>query len=111
MLGWLVSIRHVGHGRPGLPEANEPLARQQRTATGIRAGYCERGSRRAGAASQQEDQRGRAGSRSERSQERTATHHGDPGAGLPRPSGQFAARMLAGCNHNLLGRGLYQRLE
>jgi hypothetical protein len=99
VLNWLVTIRHVGQGRPGFPEANEPLAGEQRAGAGIRASHSERGSRRPGAASKQEDQRGRAGSRSERSEEDTSTHHGDPGAGLSRPRGQFALRnihLLAG---------------
>jgi len=74
VLYWLVLNRHIGLGRTGFPEAPEPLAGQQRAGTGIRAGHSERGGRRPGAASQQEDQRGRAGSRSERSQEGTSTH-------------------------------------
>jgi hypothetical protein len=100
--------RHVvGQGRPGFPEAQEPLAGKQRAGTGIRASH-------SGAASQQEDQRGRAGSRRERSEEGTSTHHGDPGAGQSCSSSQFAPRnihLLAGQNHNLLGRSLYQLLE
>ena len=94
LLTRFVSIRHVGQGRPGLPEAHEPSAGQQHAGTGIRAGHSERGSRRPGAASKQEDQRGRAGCRSERSEERTSAHHGDPRTGLACPSGQIAPRSI-----------------
>ena len=114
VLNWFVSTRHVGQGWPGLPEANEPLAGQQGASTGVRAGDSERGSRRPGAASEQENQRGRAGSRSERAEEGASTHHGDPGAGLACPSGQIAPRsihLLTGQGHGLLGRGLYQLLK
>jgi hypothetical protein len=113
VLNRLVLNRHVGQGRPGFPDAHEPLAGQERAGTGIRASHSERGSR-PGATSKQENQRGRAASRSERSEEGTSTHHGDPGAGLSCPSGQFAPRnihLLAGHDHNLLGRGLYQLFE
>jgi hypothetical protein len=104
VLNRLVFNRHVGQGRPGFPEAREPLAGQERAGTGIRASHSER-SRRPGATSKQEDQRGRAGSRSERSEEGTSTHHRDPWAGLSRPSGQFAPRnirLLAGYDHSHL---------
>jgi hypothetical protein len=110
-LNRLALNRHVGQGRPGFPEAHEPLAGQERAGTGIRASHSQRGSRRTGATSQQEDQRGRAGSRSEHSEEATSAHHGDPGAGLSGPSGQFAPRnihLLAGYDHSHLfnsGRG------
>ena len=93
LLTRFVSIRHVGQGRPGLPEAHEPSAGQQRAGTGIRAGHSERGSRRSGPARKQQDQRGRAGSRSERS-EQGASAHQDRGAGLACPSGQFAPRSI-----------------
>jgi hypothetical protein len=99
VLNRLVFNRHVGLGRPRFPEAHEPLAGQERADTGIRASHSERGSRRPGATSKQEDQRGRAGSRSERSEEGTTAHHRDPRAGLSCPSGQFAPRnihLLAG---------------
>jgi hypothetical protein len=107
VLDRLVLNRHVGLGRPGFPEAHESFAGEQGAGTGIRAGYSERGGRRPGAASQQEDQRGRAGSRSERGEEGTSTHHGHPGGGLSCPGGQFAARnlhLLAGEDHSLLVR-------
>ena len=94
LLTRFVSIRHVGQGRPGLPEAHEPSAGQQRAGTGIRAGHSQRGSRRSGAARKQQDQRGRAGSRSERSEQGACAHHGDSGAGLACPSGQFAPRSI-----------------
>jgi hypothetical protein len=113
-LNWLVSVRHVELGRPGFPDANEPLAGQQRAGAGIGASHSERGARRPGATSKQEDHCGRAGSRSERGQERTSTQHGDPGAGLSCPSGQFAAcsiHLLAGYDHSLLRCGLYEILE
>jgi hypothetical protein len=114
VLNWLVSIRHVGQGRQDLPQANEPSAGQQRTGTGVRASHSERGSRRPGATSKQENQRGRAGSGGERGEEGASTHHGDPGAGLACPRGQFAPRniqLLAGYDHSLLGCGLYQLLK
>ncbi len=94
LLTRFVSIRHVGQGRPGLPEAHEPSAGQQRAGTGIRAGHSERGSRRSGAARKQQDQRGRAGSRSEHSEQGASAHHGDSGAGLACSSGQFAPRSI-----------------
>jgi hypothetical protein len=97
-LNWRVWQR-----RPGFPEAHEALAGQERAGAGIRASHSERGSRRPGATSKQENQRGRAGSRSERSEEGTATQHGDPRAGLSCPSGQFAPRnihLLAGDDHS-----------
>ena len=106
--------RCVGHGRRNFPQAHEPLAGQQRAGTGIRTRHSERGSRRPGAASQQEDQRGRAGSRSERSEESTSTDHRDPGTGLSRLGRQFAPRdvhLLTGYDHCLLGHGLYQLFE
>jgi hypothetical protein len=114
VLNRLVLSRHVGQGRPGFPEAHEPLAGQERAGTGIRASHSERGSRRPRATSKKKDQRGGTGSRSERSEEGTSTHHGDPGAGLSCPSGQFAPRnihLLAGYDQSLLGRGLYQLFE
>jgi hypothetical protein len=113
-LNRLILTRHVGLGRPGFPEAHESLAGQQRAGAGVRASHCERGSRRPGAARQQEDQRGRAGSRSERGEEGTSTHHGHPRAGLLCASCQFAARnlhLLAGQHDSLLGRRLCQLLE
>jgi hypothetical protein len=85
--------RHIGQGRRGFPEAHEPLAGKERAGTGIRASYSERGSRPR-ATTKQADQRGRAGSRSERKEEATSTHHRDPRAGLSRPSGQFAPRNI-----------------
>jgi hypothetical protein len=85
--------RHIGQGRRGFPEAHEPLAGKERAGTGIRDSHSERGSR-PGATTKQEDQRGRAGSRSERNEEATSTHHRDPGAGLSRPCGQFAPRNI-----------------
>jgi len=94
VLTWLVSRRCVGLGRQGFPEANEPLAGQERAGAGIRAGDSERSSRRPGATSKQQDQRGRAGSGGERSEECASTHHGDPGAGLACASGQFASRSI-----------------
>jgi hypothetical protein len=113
-LNRLILNRHVGLGRPGFPEAHESLAGQQRAGSGICASHSERRRRRAGAARQQEDQRSRAGSRSQRGEEGTSTHHGHPGASLPCPRGQFAPRnlhLLAGQHHSLLGRGLCQLLE
>jgi hypothetical protein len=106
----LVLNGHVGQGGRGFPEAHEPLPGQDRPGTGIRASHSERG-RRPGATRKQEDQRGRAGSRSERSEEAASAHHGDPGAGLSCPGGQFASRnidLLAGYDHSQLfnsGRG------
>jgi hypothetical protein len=103
-LNRLVFNRHVGSGRPGFPEAREALAGQKRAGTGIRASHSERG-RRPRATSKHEDQRGRAGSRSERSEEGTSTHHGDPRAGLSCPSDQFTPRnirLLAGYDHSHL---------
>jgi hypothetical protein len=100
----LLLNRHVGQGRPGFPQADEALAGQERAGTGIRAGH-ESGSRRPGTTSQQEHQRGRTGSRSERSEEDTSTHHGDPRAGLSCPGGQFAPRnvhLLAGYHRSHL---------
>ena len=112
VLNRLVLNRQVGQA--GFPEPHEPLAGQKRADAGIRASHSERGSRRRGATSKQEDQRGGAGSRSERSEEGTPTHHGDPGAGLSCPRGQFPPRyihLLAGHDHSLLGRALYQLFE
>jgi hypothetical protein len=92
LLNRLVLNRDVGRGQPGFPEAHEPLAGQQRAGTGIRARHSERGRRRPGASSKQEDQRSRAGSRSESGEDRTATQHGDPGASLSCLRSQFAPR-------------------
>jgi hypothetical protein len=114
VLNRLVFNRHVGQGWRSFPEAHEPLADEERAGTGIRASHSERGSRRPGATSKQEDQRGRAGSRGERSEEGTSAHHGDARAGLSCPGGQFAPRnihLLAGKDHSLLGRTLYQLFE
>jgi hypothetical protein len=103
--------RHFGQSRPGFAEAHQPLAGQQRAGAGIRASHSQRGSRRSGASIEQEDQRGGAGSRGEHREEATSTHHGDPGAGLFRPSSQFAPRdihLFAGYSHCHLfnsGRG------
>jgi hypothetical protein len=97
VLNRLVLNRHLGQGRRGFPEARESLADQERACTGMRASHSQCGSRRTGATSKQEDQRGRAGSGSERSEEATPTHHGDSGAGLSCPGGQFAP-----CNIQLL---------
>jgi hypothetical protein len=105
VLNRLVLNRNVGQGRPGFPETHEPLAGQQRAGTGIRASHPQRGSRRPGATIKQEDQRGRAGARSEHSQEATSTHHGDPGACLSCPSSQFAPHkihLLASYGHSHL---------
>jgi hypothetical protein len=113
-LNRLILNRHVGLGRPGFPEAHDSLAGQQRPGAGVGASHSEGSSRRPGAARQQEDQRGRAGSRSERAEEGTPTDHGHPRAGLLCASDQFAARnlhLLAGQHHSLLGRGLCQLLE
>jgi hypothetical protein len=90
----MLSIRRVGYGRPGFAEANEALAGQERAGTGICASHSERGSRRPGATSKQEDQRRGACSRSERSEERTSTHHGDSRAGLACASGQLVPRSI-----------------
>jgi hypothetical protein len=117
LLGVLIRLvlnRHFGLGRRGFAEAYESLAGQPRAGTGIGAGYSERGGRRSGAARQQEDQCGCAGSRRERGEEGASPHHGRPGGGLSCPSGQFAARnlyLLAGQDHRLLGCGLCQRFE
>ena len=93
VLNRLVLNRHSGRGRRGFPEAHEPLAGQEGAGTDIRAGHSKRGSR-PGATTKQEDQRGRASSRSERNEEATSTHHRDSRAGLSRPSGQFAPRKI-----------------
>jgi len=113
-LNRLILNRHVGLGRPGFPEAHDSLAGQQRPGAGVGASHSEGSSRRPGAARQQEDQRGRAGSRSERAEESTPTDHGHPRAGLLCASGHFATRnlhLLASQHHSLLGRGLCQLLE
>jgi hypothetical protein len=89
----LLLNRHVGQARPGFPEAHEPLAGQERAGTGIRAGHSQRGGR-PGATSKQEDQRGRAGSGSERSEEATTAHHRDAWTGMSCPGGQFAPRNI-----------------
>jgi hypothetical protein len=111
VLNRLVLNRHFGQGRLRFAEAHEPLAGQQRAGAGIRASHSQRGSRRSRASIEQEDQRGGAGSRGEQREETTSTHHGDPGARLSRPSGQFAPRnvhLFAGYSHSDLfnsGRG------
>ncbi len=114
ILNRLVFNRHVGQGWRGFPEAHEPLADEERAGTGIRASHSERSSRRPGATSKQEDQRGRAGSRGERCENGTSAHHGDARPGLSCPGGQSVPRnihLLAGQDHRLLGRALYQLLE
>lgn len=112
-LNRLVFNRHVGRGRPETPEAHESLPSEERAGTSICASHPERG-RRPGAASEQPDQRGRPGSRSERGEEGTAAYHGDPGAGLSSPSGQFTPhdlQLLRGYEDSLPGCGLGQLFE
>ena len=86
-----------------MPQARESLAGQQRAGTDIRASHSERGSRFPWAASEQEDQPGRAGSGSDRGKEDTPTYHGDSRAGLLCPRGQFTPRNI----YLLTGGGPY----